>query len=116
MEEQVVSFEVAKLAKEKGFEEFSNKVFNQFGKLFIFNSGLLANHIRINAPTQSLLQKWLREEYKIDIDIRHWSNGYGFILYKNKIPKIINSLSSGFKTYEEALEEGLKEALNLIEK
>ena len=67
-------------------------------------------------PTQSLLAKWLREEYNIDINIitKHKDLGKfygGFIDTNNKINK---SIGSNYKTYEEALEIGLQEALKLI--
>ena len=88
MKETLITFEIAKLAKEKGFNEPSthiytlgfggikeDKIIRKFGnyedndKLLqpvILSKGQL--HIAL-APTQSLLQKWLREKHKIHISI-----------------------------------------------
>jgi hypothetical protein len=70
--------------------------------------------IYYSAPTQSLLQKWLRETHKIyvlvDMGITrnyHWK-------YFTDIDSFVYPKGS-FKTYEEALEAGLQEALKLIE-
>ena len=61
-----------------------------------------------------MLQKWLREKHEIDIIISKY-------VYSSKrfFPLVgINGVGKSFKkeydTYEEALEAGLKEALNLI--
>jgi len=104
MNEQLISFETAKLAKKKGFDWV---VFGDYTK-----DGILIHTTptaKYKAPTQSLLQKWLREEKEIFIDVS----------YGNLNKKWYYSVSStGFgetkKDYEEALEAGLKEALNLI--
>jgi len=121
MKEQLIEFETAKLAKEKGFEEFSNKVYNQFGKLFIFNSGLLQNHERILAPTQSLLQKWLREEKDMNVWLKpHYGEVNGLIT-NNWSVYVDDFYGHHLITdyiyihgYEEALEAGLIAALKLI--
>ena len=63
-----------------------------------------------SAPTQALLQRWLREEYNIDIFIE---SGYCYII-QNEKTKIIETFL--FPTYEEALEEGLLSALKMIRK
>jgi hypothetical protein len=66
-----------------------------------------------SAPTQSLLQRWLREEHNIYVEV----------IICNLLDKIYeyevstigsHKLGSDFKTYEQALEEGLYEALKLI--
>jgi len=74
-------------------------------------------------PTQSLLQKWLREVHKINVSSDLW--GYlgkkQLCTYQYNILKISpdsdyiksHKPKSG-TTYEEALEIGLKEALKLI--
>lgn len=71
-----------------------------------------------SAPTQSLLQKWLRENYKIIVSINIMSDlSYYSLLIdinKNKLNLENQSKNRGFSTYEEALEDGLLEALKLI--
>lgn len=70
MEEQLVSFEVAKLAKEKRFPQqctSSSKIYyNNEGKLNVnYYRNSYDRDIDILAPTQSLLQKRLREKHNI---------------------------------------------------
>lgn len=111
MEDQLITFDTAKLAKEKG------------ATVILPMEGF---------PTQSLLQKWLREVHNLEVEVSkmwHYSltddkemNALTFyrvtvcdyikpredyILYMDKGKE-------AFHVYEEALEEGLKEALKLI--
>ena len=65
------------------------------------------------------LQKWLREVHNIDIDItrcnvQNHNDGVGY--QYEYITPVIESISDFkiYKTYEEALEKGLQEALKLI--
>lgn len=112
MKEQLITFETAKLAKEKGFR-----------LLVDFESSY---------PTQSLLQKWLREKHNIDVVIspERYSNGVNYLVQAQKWdlnadPEVnLNFVIKGscwyndnheYPTYEEALEKGLQEALKLIE-
>jgi hypothetical protein len=118
MEEQLIEFETAKLAKDKGFNEIPCH--------YVYDEGILKQSYqafnRLNfelAPTQSLLQKWLREEHEIYL-CPIW-NTYNVDLmdmlgYKCKIFtwKKGEDMTKVFKTYEEALEKGLQEALKLI--
>lgn len=89
MEDTLISFETAKLAKEKGFEpSVSNHIYNEEGKLLspIDHMGLIReqdciqDYFKIiksypNACTQSLLQKWLREVHNCFIDILPHKDG-----------------------------------------
>jgi len=133
MKEQLITFETAKLAKEKGFNELVKTLYisdNDVVKSAKANNSGRTNSNYIeredykvySAPTQSLLQKWLREEHNIHIDLT--TDLYddletmcfrGFAILKMK--KFKNPLYESydvFKTYEEALEVGLQEALKLI--
>jgi len=122
MEEQLIKFETAKLAKEKGFDIKTLNVWADF-KLVppkcreVSASELFQNEYY--APTQSLLQKWLRDVHNIEvepcrIDLKG-SNNYDCNV---EIWKKNNTYSTEYsvhgKTYEEALEKGLQEALKLI--
>ena len=122
MKEQLISFDTAKLAKDKGFKgdvthfyELDTIGNNQLLKLPIIPH----DHQQevFQAPTQSLLQKWLREVHNTPIwvkahlesetkEIIYWVQGIGYD----------GSWTSTywFKTYEEALEKGLQESLKLI--
>lgn len=138
--ENLISFKIAKLAKEKGFDWEVEKGY--------FSNGVLSNtwtaiHIEISsqilkavsdklfnktvymASTQSLLQKWLREKYNIDVE-PYLILYYGeeaekpqTINEKEYTYKILNQginefVKTRYKNYEKALEKGLFEALKLI--
>ena len=134
MQEQLISFKTARLAKEKGFQELVSNCYYE-GELFgsyammseddsafidVMDGNELENHNhidfedRFSAPTQSLLQKWLREKYDILIFpyINFQEKDY---FYCSIFPKNGDRFSTeDFLTYEEALEVGLQEALKLI--
>jgi len=129
MEDQLVYFELAKLAKEKGFTKengyacrygwvcyytaFTGQIYTEDPKEMSMDS--LGNAHLIERPTQSRLQKWLRDVYKLHIEINRDEDMWKYSLYEyshgNKhIPRGFPQ----FISYEEALEAGLLEALKLI--
>lgn len=134
MEEEKVSFETAKLAKEKGFDLNVYNWFDANKNPFIeeepieWESSVIKNFNRgdknqISRPTQSLLQRWLREVHKIRVYVENKTAGdFGFIIYTLNSPELCagqpwvrNSyFTLHFKTYEEALEVGLQESLKLV--
>ena len=67
-----------------------------------------------DAPTQSLLQKWLRESHGIHVtSISQYNTNRQFQHYYVTVNgKPVDELE--FNIYEEALEKGLQEALKLI--
>ena len=133
--EEICTYEVAKLAKEKGFNWICLHYFRTKNKdLFrVFPCEDWSNiEDRINAPTQSLLQRWLREEKGIVIDVvLDWEYNVSIdiekILYQYRIGSIDEMTIEGgiktkglvfdkrFTTYELALSDALKYALeNLV--
>ena len=129
MEEQLISIETAILAKEKGFDEITRYYFNEYGMSKDSSSTSLywySDDGFCRRPTQSLLQKWLRDKHNIDIQILRNKPGYNE--YKVEIYKTNNTNEyiyftikekdgiyiKWFKTYEAALEKGLYQALTLI--
>lgn len=128
MKEQIISFETAKLAKEKGLIS-GLTVYHAYcigWQRLKADKEPLAElkrdsvkgqfHLAL-APTQSLLQKWLREVHHIHIMIAKSEDGWICQLQQSfqqeaYLPKFDNYLI--LSSYEEALEEGLKEALKLI--
>lgn len=133
MQEQLVTFETAKLAKDKGFTlDGDNKCYIPNGQLFPssfavsnYDAAIAREFTKfVYAPTQSLLQRWLREVHKLDIQIEPvWGNFNMTIReYCTWIPytKEEDELDPEdeapeyFSTYELALEKSLKDALNLI--
>lgn len=122
MKEQIVSFEVAKLAKEKGFNIPCRSKYTvmKTKKKFTTNSMLSRVSTKDNVylvPTQSLLQKWLREGRSINVIVDKVdstpSSGYYFNIYSENIEDEYDIIE--FDTYEEALEKGLEEALKIID-
>lgn len=135
MEEQLITFETAKLAKEKGFDiNCKNKFVETLEHTLEMGRGgdftfphqpprILSHHgydkwqiVHCSAPTQSLLQKWLREIHEIDISVIF---NYDLRCYNCEVVKWIDGVcninnSYGFDKFEEGLEFGLQEALKLI--
>lgn len=134
MTDQLISFETAILAKEKGFKEecayyYNNKtgilkpfMFDDNPKVVSLQDGTNAGLLTIT-PTQSLLQKWLRELHNMNIVIMTSINQSG--KFQMSIEEIIKSFGTDmsdsiyckdidYDTYEEALEQGLLQALKLI--
>jgi hypothetical protein len=135
MKDELVTFPTAKLAKEKGFNEFCIYSWykNIEGKYNIItdyndpdkNSELFDDNYTI--PTQSLLQRWLREVHGLHISfgfVYAASEGkfHGFLCTirslntdmndKTPIKRGIGGNFEGrYYTYEEALELALQEAL-----
>ena len=125
MEEQLISFETAKLANKAGFNQNVTgshiwNYYNEDGSHGMISCG----HIHLDNPimcSQSLLQKWLSEKYKLRVLIEHRnsSGALTWTIYKwnydNDIGKWerINHITS-FQEYEQALDKGLQEALKLI--
>jgi uncharacterized protein YggL (DUF469 family) len=127
--EEICTYEVCKLAKEKGFNEPTDRYYHIYDDVIeaqnslemtgsgcadVYNS---LNQYRCSAPTQSLLQRWLREEKNIDIAIVPlYTGGYSYIVYNIhcRDNRVVNT-NAGYATYELALEDGLKYALeNLL--
>lgn len=73
-----------------------------------------------SAPTQSLLQKWLRDERKVVVSVQpidSWNSwSYSILMQDEYCPFFEPEYDkfNEFKTYEDALEEGLKVALELL--
>jgi hypothetical protein len=140
MEEQLVSFETAQLAKNKGFQEKVQKYYRsdrgQKGYLLggSYSKGAVksipsisyimddSNHNitpfgsdqeDFSAPTQSLLQKWLREVKFLYICVKHRILGTPLC----PIIEFTSNTEAGernnkwYPTYEEALEEALLHTL-----
>ena len=140
MKEQRISFETAKLAKEKGFNEKSNHLYcigyaslkedKQLKTNYVYddNGTIMGTTLRTVdksqphlalAPTQSLLQKWLREKHGLQIFlIPTVKESYIFYIKINfaDLPVNVQDVENinVFKTYEQTLEKGLQKALEQI--
>jgi len=129
MEDQLINFDTAKLAKEKGFD-WKSKCYHSDGSfqdrdfLVNYNHSMFKSddEYLISAPTQSLLQKWLREIHKIEISIEPvWENEskkktnyIPWVAYTKEEECLEDEEPVYFESYEDALEIGLQEALNTI--
>ena len=130
--EDYVSFETAKLLKEKGFDVpyyYCSRVYSEHGTLQGVSSVQFPNVKYISAPTLQMAMKWLREVHNLHIITipyapmdRHPSHHPGeadvvYIaqLFRGIIPIDEIGRSIIKLTHEEACEEAIKYCLeNLI--
>lgn len=143
--EEICTYEVCKLAKEKGFPQEvsrwcdftspSRNYYNHKGELngdcleiikYICRKEEVPIELQtIAAPTQSLLQRWLREEKGVTICVDIFDDGWFFDIstfykqdtgiYEIDMPYKSSNVSPVYDTYELALEDALKYALeNLV--
>ena len=138
MKEQIITYKTASLAKEKGFNEEVQHRYNENKELLPTKLGMHGkpNNYQdsIAAPTQALLQRWLREEKGLCVEMRVPSSifrgvWHGCIykyddMYKEwkfiDLDKVYpdaplsDRIFLQSKSYSEALEMSLQEALKLI--
>lgn len=133
MKDELVGIEVAKLAKEKGFNEkckfrffegkgeLEEQVTSDRKSFRVMEVSLthfreMEIHYTLR-PTQSLLSRWLREVHGIIVCVE---NGFDLMLgYNRGFNLTVNGKNHWksmdvFENYEEALEVGLFEGLKLI--
>lgn len=147
MTDTLITYPTAELAKEKGFKIAVGAYYTKYLKTqksdnpsfrmtegeievnyhYIINNGTgdLSNesYTSYAAPTQSLLQRWLREVHKIDLYctpdyltiVKNREKVYDCVCVKCEEGnvKLLFHLND-YMTYEAALEKGLFEALKLI--
>ena len=141
LKEKLISYETAKLAKEKGFKNACDWFVNKDNEYIFMPDFMYPNNSEFTydpendpevieweemmktlflAPTQSLLQRWLRENYKFNPciirvfkndEFHHWVGFHTLISMDNMY---LVSQQKECATYEEALEESLLEALKSI--
>ena len=142
MKEEKVSLKTAKIIKEKGFDIGVNHFYTEYLKTrksdnpsfrmtkgevelesgYFINNHTLSdlsniNYINYAAPTQSMVQKWLREKYNIDVSSlpkRRQTDNKKIYIYSLHENGGESKISEGYLTHEEAFEIGLQEALKLV--
>lgn len=145
MKETLIQYDTAVLAKEKGFElDFCFEAYAtkdlfhnddpSYSKgnvidLILEQESFIGEYKDLHYAqivSQSLLQRWLREEHKLHIEIElidTVSEYYFECLIKNSKDRedvfgvsvpVETYLLGKYQTYEQALEAGLQEALKLI--
>ena len=118
MKEQLVTFETAKLAKEKGFELETQYTYDVDANydLHLALRGTYGNYERniYSAPTQSLLQKFIREERGVHIEIHRNASGYYWSMCKSDGGTDLGwcdhrgpNLGGAWDTFEDALENAM---------
>lgn len=139
IEEAYVSFEIAKLLKEKGFPQdpyICNTAYTTRGKLSnnaksfahniaLFNELGITSRTYSIAPTQQMAMRWLREKYKIGVFPSTYcikvgdkvTHPYGTCIINLVTHEIMENDCMPRDTYEQACEAAIKYCLeNLISK
>ena len=141
-EKDYVTYEVAILLKEKGYNEPCKYYFRNYDKKFMESNGLLynkdydnkefdSNVVECTAPSLYEAHKWLREKHDLYIDAGitgdyavdadgnkcdEWNFWTFDIYYITKFSGHLIDCHGVFDSYEEALNEGIKFNLNMEEK
>lgn len=118
IKERYVSFEVAKLLKDKGFDEECTKTYNiSNGQMYIggeiCNSDFTDIDEMITSPTQQMACDWLIQNYKIYINISFVS-GKGYVGTICDISDFDNSFSIVETKYYSCIETVYNEALKYV--
>lgn len=97
IQEDYCSFEVSKLLQEKGLDMYwlnsaytkSGKIINSAGKLLMvdkqkrYNPDIIRIQDKIYAPTHALAIKWIKENFKLWVEIFRNASGWGYIIQKS---------------------------------
>lgn len=123
--EYYVSLEISKLLKKAGFDWKCSGIYvldSENDPEYVFSTANFTNtskeiegYIRVSAPTLDIAQRWLREVKNIHIEVSPNSDmsayAYSILLSWDKF--WLCSPSS-YSSYEEAQEEGIKQAIEMI--
>ena len=111
---ELISFETAQLAKEKGFSIGCDWQYDECG--YIGDSLCMPHYFK--APFQYQLLDWLRERHKLHIEIGYDDLRWYYIIYKPEVDENYNvnifKNFAGINNYNNCLERALQEALKLI--
>lgn len=121
MKEDYVSFETAKLFKEKGFKEPTLTYYCEDGYLCNpdwYDDWNYKDSTSFSAPTLQMAAKWLREKFGVYINVSAFAShatksGWAFA-YEIKSEQSHTPDNISFSSYEEALDAGIVKALELI--
>lgn len=121
--EDYVSFEIAKLLKEKGFDVYGDGSFGSeikiwmeyspFGKIKDVSSSRPSIK-GYPAPTLQMAMKWLREVHNLFVDIYYdydFREGYKFSINKLTKGTILETNNENYSTYEQACDKAIKYCL-----
>lgn len=119
MEQQHIIFETARLAKEKGFNLRCECFYNAGSGWKLQSDSLVrtGDDEFVEAPTQAQLQKWLREKgLFVSAETVEGKDRlkYSAIVKSTRTKEFLLDGFSMYTEYEDAIEDGLQEALKLI--
>ena len=134
MQEDIITLETAKLAVEKGFDIIPRygsiaSLYRKDGEhTYYTNYGFMGSGSSdgyIPSPTQALLQKWLRKKHNMNVEVfativsASDKSGFRWMYLVHSLVGhtmfIEDESPLGWLTPEEALEEGLRVALNSLQ-
>ena len=121
--EDYCSYEVAKLLKEKGFDERCRSWYSYYGDSYdsheegckMCNSDCIKNTFM--APTQAMAMKWLREVHGLFVSIGNDDLDYNWQIFdindrtKDLDPTCLTESYAGYRKYEQACEAAIKYCL-----
>lgn len=132
--EDYVSFEVAKLLKEAGFDVPTSTHYSNRGDVWQSSAPEDYNDDKsckaCSRPTQALAARWLREVYGIHVMINPYydcsvdADGeivdkrmyWGYMIIYAATGNLAEDNDERFDNYEQALEAGLRKVIKLIKK
>ena len=129
-----VSFETAKLLKEKGFDGICRSGYSHYGSLsdievkeFLTNTTCPDTYWECTAPTLQMAMKWLREVHKMHVEIRITNHSvskmfdipkYYWIIFNPEKVKWMDESTlhdvAGFDTYEKACDSAINYCLRKL--
>lgn len=130
--EDYVSLEVAKILKEKGFDEPCCSAYDRKGNINADQIPVNWNREydwTLSRPSLYEAQKWLREKHQLHIDVgmcgdcstdadgnkcEEWDFWTFDMYYTTNFTNHIHDCFGEYDTYEEALNAGILEALKMI--
>lgn len=123
IEEAYVSFETAKLLKEKGFDEICYLGYNRNGEYVPTSNRTNSQIIQpdfclICCPTQQMAMRWLREVHNIKVNVFYNNSNYAIEYFEPNTQTGVGKfvfVGDGYDVYEQAVEVAIKYCLeNLI--
>ncbi len=122
MKDELIGYDTAVCAKVAGFDELCTGYFIKGKEKNLYNetSGSLCKNSRLPhscyaVPTQSLLQRWLREVHDFHVYAFKYQNTYSWKLDHSN-STVDFSRNETYETYEKALENGLLIAIKILNK
>jgi len=125
MKEDYVSFEIAKLLKEKEFHELCHRAYHYYGyalsyhhkeKDFNGEEYSKLNTEWYSAPTQQMAMRWLREQHNLHIDIDISDGDWNPCVIELENWSVVSEYDTEKTqdTYEDAVEYALKYCLTKL--